>query len=74
LTQANAPGNTQALGRVLFTKYMFPFEVASVLLIIAAIGAMVLGRRRDEEEEASQVGFHGRPGTAAEPREPENVA
>ena len=61
-------GTGQALGRVLFTKYLFPFEVASVLLIIAAIGAMVLGRRRDEEEEASQVLTHA-PGA----REPENV-
>jgi NADH-quinone oxidoreductase subunit J len=56
LAEANRPGNVQALGRVLFTKYMFPFEVASVLLIVAAIGAMVLGRRRDEEEAASRIG------------------
>src|SRR5207244_6343055 len=67
LRRANAPGYVQALGRVLFTKYLFPFEVASVFLIIAAIGAMVLGRRRDEEEEASQVLTHA-PGA----REPEN--
>ena len=53
LKEANASGNVQELGRVLFNKYVFPFEVASVLLIIAAIGAMVLGRRRDEEESAS---------------------
>jgi len=59
LREANRSGNVQALGRVLFTKYLFAFEVASVLLIIAAIGAMVLGRRRDEEEEASQVLTHG---------------
>ena len=55
LTDANAPGNTQALGRLLFTRYSFPFEVASVLLIVAAIGAMVLGRRREEEEAASHI-------------------
>ncbi|MGH2783892.1 MAG: NADH-quinone oxidoreductase subunit J [Actinomycetota bacterium] len=53
---ANRGGNVEAVGRVLFTKYMFPFEVASVLLIVAAIGAMVLGRRRDEEERASMIG------------------
>ena len=56
LADANAAGNVQGVGRVLFTKYMFPFEVASVLLIIAAIGAMVLGRRRGEEERASKIG------------------
>ena len=53
LAEANASGNTQEVGRILFNKYVFPFEVASVLLIIAAIGAMILGRRRDEEEAAS---------------------
>jgi NADH-quinone oxidoreductase subunit J len=68
LEQANAAGNTQAVGRALFTKYMFPFEVASVLLIVAAIGAMVLGRRREEEEAASRIGESTPPG-----REPASV-
>ena len=54
--EANRGGNVEAVGRVLFTKYMFPFEVASVLLIVAAIGAMVLGRRRDDEEQAARIG------------------
>ena len=75
LEAANQPGNVEAVGKVLFTKYMFPFEVASILLIIAAIGAMVLGRRRDEEEAASKIGEEtpeGRePGSA--PREPASV-
>jgi NADH-quinone oxidoreductase subunit J len=42
----NAGGNTQALARVLFTKYLVPFELTSVLLIVAAIAAMVLAQRR----------------------------
>ena len=42
----NAGGNTQALARVLFTKYLLPFELTSVLLIVAAIAAMVLAQRR----------------------------
>jgi NADH-quinone oxidoreductase subunit J len=46
LQQANASGNTQGLGRLLFTQYLFPFEVTSLLLIVAAIGAMVIGKRR----------------------------
>lgn len=50
LAEANEPGNVEAVGRLLFTKYLFPFEVASILLIVAAIGAMILGRRREEEE------------------------
>jgi NADH-quinone oxidoreductase subunit J len=56
LEAANQGGNVENVGRTLFTRFMFPFEVASVLLIVAAIGAMVLGRRRDEEERASLIG------------------
>ena len=42
----NEGGNVQALAKVLFTGYVLPFEVTSILLIIAAIAAMVLARRR----------------------------
>jgi len=42
----NGGGNTQALARVLFRAYFFPFEVTSVLLIVAAIAAMVLAHHR----------------------------
>jgi NADH-quinone oxidoreductase subunit J len=42
----NAGGNTQALARVLFTTYLVPFELTSVLLIVAAIAAMVLAQRK----------------------------
>ena len=42
----NEGGNTAALARVLFGKYFFPFEVTSILLIIAAIAAMVLAQRK----------------------------
>jgi NADH-quinone oxidoreductase subunit J len=42
----NAGGNTQALAKSLFTSYFFPFEVTSVLLIVAAIAAMVLAQRK----------------------------
>jgi NADH-quinone oxidoreductase subunit J len=46
----NAGGNAKALARVLFTRYFFPFEVTSVLLIVAAIAAMVLAKRRSVAE------------------------
>jgi NADH-quinone oxidoreductase subunit J len=39
-------GNLQAVGFALFTDYMLPFEVVSVLLLVAMIGAIVLGRPR----------------------------
>ena len=35
------------LGRVLFTDYMFAFEVTSILIIIAMVGAVVLARRQE---------------------------
>jgi NADH-quinone oxidoreductase subunit J len=43
---ANRGGNAAALSRVLFRNYFFPFEVTSILLIIAAIAVMVLASRR----------------------------
>jgi NADH-quinone oxidoreductase subunit J len=42
----NAPDNPQALAKVLFQGYFFPFEVTSILLIVAAVATMVLGQRR----------------------------
>jgi NADH-quinone oxidoreductase subunit J len=50
LATANTGGNVQGLGRLLFTSYLFPFEVTSLLLIVAAIGAMVIGKRRNSED------------------------
>jgi NADH:ubiquinone oxidoreductase subunit 6 (subunit J) len=38
-----APGQ---IGQLLLTKFLFPFEAASYLLLIAAVGAVVLARRR----------------------------
>ena len=42
----NAVGNVQAIGAALYTKFLFPVEVASVLLLIAAVGAVYLAMRR----------------------------
>jgi NADH-quinone oxidoreductase subunit J len=42
LAQANADGNVQGLAKLLFSTYVWPFEVVSALLITAALGAMVL--------------------------------
>jgi NADH-quinone oxidoreductase subunit J len=39
-------GSPAALGAALLTKFLFPFEVASLLLLVAAIGAVTLARRR----------------------------
>ena len=45
LGDANAKGNVPAIAQVLFTRYVFAFEVTSALLITAALGAMVLAHR-----------------------------
>jgi NADH-quinone oxidoreductase subunit J len=39
------PGNVLALARVLFSRYLLPFEATSVLLVVAIVGVMVLTRR-----------------------------
>ena len=38
-------GNVEELGWLLYTEYLIPFEVASVLLLVAMVGAIVLARR-----------------------------
>jgi NADH-quinone oxidoreductase subunit J len=43
-------GNTQLVGKMLFTKYVFPFEIASILLFAAIIGAIVLAKKRIIED------------------------
>jgi NADH-quinone oxidoreductase subunit J len=37
------------LGRVLFTDYMFAFEVTSILILAAMVGAVVLARKREQQ-------------------------
>jgi NADH-quinone oxidoreductase subunit J len=39
-------GTPKQIGELLLTKFLFPFEAASFLLLIAAVGAVVLARRR----------------------------
>jgi NADH-quinone oxidoreductase subunit J len=38
-------GNTERVGWLLYTQYLIPFEVASILLLVAMIGAIVLAKR-----------------------------
>ena len=46
-------GNTQLVGKMLFTKYVLPFEIASILLFAAIIGAIVLAKKQIIKEEKS---------------------
>jgi NADH-quinone oxidoreductase subunit J len=43
-----AVGNTQAVGQILFREYLVPFELTSLILMVAMVGAMVLAKRRAE--------------------------
>jgi NADH-quinone oxidoreductase subunit J len=38
--------NTQEIGSLLYGQYMFPFEIASLLLLVAIIGAVVMSKKR----------------------------
>jgi NADH-quinone oxidoreductase subunit J len=55
LADANKDGNVQGIAGLLFTKYVFAFEVTSALLITAAVGAMILAHvEKRKEEKVSQ--------------------
>ncbi|MBA3990903.1 MAG: NADH-quinone oxidoreductase subunit J [Propionibacteriales bacterium] len=54
LQAANADGNVNGIAAVLFSKYIFAFEVTSALLITAALGAMVLAHRERLSPKATQ--------------------
>jgi NADH:ubiquinone oxidoreductase subunit 6 (subunit J) len=58
-------GTPAHIGKLLLTTYLFPFEAASIVLLIAAVGAVVLARRRRGLDEA-EVG--GRQFTISPPR------
>jgi NADH-quinone oxidoreductase subunit J len=39
-------GNTQAVGEALYTRYLFPFEITSMVLLVAMVGVIVIARGR----------------------------
>ena len=43
--------DVEELGRVLFEQWALPFEIVSIVLIVALIGAVVIGRAGPEEDE-----------------------
>jgi NADH-quinone oxidoreductase subunit J len=51
-------GSPAAIGELLLTRFLFPFEAASFLLLIAAVGAVVLARRRGGLEGADEEFVH----------------
>jgi NADH-quinone oxidoreductase subunit J len=51
-------GNTLAIGKLLYTRYLFPFEITSLILLVAMVGVIVMGKGH----------LPGRPGEAQEKR------
>jgi len=48
---AQAPdGVTESIGKLLFTKYMLPFEALTLLLLAAVVAAVYLARRREADK------------------------
>jgi NADH-quinone oxidoreductase subunit J len=47
----SAAGNSEQVGTVLYTSYLLPFEIASILLLVAIVGAVVLAKRKTPAEE-----------------------
>ena len=64
-------GNIEALSKVLFNSFFFPFEVTSVLLIVAAVAAMVLTRQTGEQPMPRAAATEP---DAEEPMQPQVVA
>jgi len=46
LEKVNAMGNSQVIGRLLFTDFLLPFEITSVLLLAAIIGTIILAKKK----------------------------
>jgi NADH-quinone oxidoreductase subunit J len=63
LEEANAEGNVVGIARLVFTKYVFAFEITSALLITAALGAMVLAHKEKKghltQREMARARFSG---------------
>ncbi len=54
----NYPSNSKAVGMVLFTHYLLPFELAAVMLLVAMIAAIVLvSKKMDVSESLNDDGF-----------------
>ena len=43
-------GNTQVVGEILYGQYLLPFEIASILLLVAIVGSVALAKRKTQAE------------------------
>ena len=53
---ADGPGNTAEIGAVLYTEYVYPFQLAAVVLLIAIIAAITLTMRKRPGQKVQDIG------------------
>jgi NADH-quinone oxidoreductase subunit J len=63
VTEARSAGAVAPVAVPLFTEYLLAFEVTSVLLLAAVVGAVVLGRKRNESDAGAGGGTPSRQGS-----------
>jgi NADH-quinone oxidoreductase subunit J len=58
-------GNTEALGKLLYTEYLYPFELAAVILLVAIVAAITLTMRKrpglKQQDVSKQVNVQAKP-------------
>jgi len=54
--KATDPSNTKALGKVLYTQYVYAFEIAAVILLVAIVAAIALTLRRRKDSRSQNPG------------------
>jgi len=52
--QSDSFGSIKSIATLLFTKYLYPFELTGVLLLVAVVGAVVIARREEPGETQSE--------------------
>ena len=53
---AGGPGNTAEIGAVLYTEYVYPFQLAAVILLIAIVAAITLTMRKRPGQKVQDIG------------------
>lgn len=48
-SQVESQGNVESLGMLLFTKYLLPFELAAIMLLIAMVAGIILVKKEEKE-------------------------
>src|SRR4030043_25582 len=47
VAMVNSVGNVKTIGSLLYGQYLFPFEIASILLLVGIVGAVVIAKRKE---------------------------